>query len=93
MPQAPEGSPAAKAGLRATYRDKAGNLVLGDIITSIDGQPVRAVDDLFRLLDSRKVGDRVALGLQRGEQRVTVQVELGDRAQVAPQQQPAAGRR
>ena len=33
-------TPAYKAGIRSTYRDQAGRLVLGDIITALNGKPV-----------------------------------------------------
>ena len=58
-------SPAAKAGLRPTRRDRDGHIVLGDVITSLDGQPVKKANDLFSLLESKKVGDTVKLGLLR----------------------------
>lgn len=72
--------------MRATYRDARGNLVLGDIIVSLDGQAVRQPEDLFGLLDSRQVGEKVEVGLLRGQERLQVVVELGDRAQVVAEQ-------
>ncbi len=36
-----EEGPADKAGLRGTSRDEFGRLVLGDIITSINGQKMK----------------------------------------------------
>jgi S1-C subfamily serine protease len=62
-------SPAARAGLRAE-----------DLIVSIDGVPVRGVDDLQRLLDEDRIGSAAVLGVVRGgEPRdVTVRpIELG----------------
>ena len=36
-----EGGPAWKAGIRGTSRDEYGRLVLGDIITAVNGSKVR----------------------------------------------------
>jgi serine protease Do len=49
-----EGSPAARAGLRAE-----------DLIVAVDGEPVRGVDDLQRLMDAGRIGADVTLGLVR----------------------------
>ncbi len=44
------------------------NLQTGDIIITLDGQPVKGVDDLHRLLTDERVGVRVPLRiLRRGE--------------------------
>ena len=52
-------------------------LVLGDIITGINGKPVRTSSDLFKILDKLKVGDSLAVDLLRGnsEERVAVVLE------------------
>lgn len=50
-----DGGPAFKAGIHGTTRDDYGRLVLGDIITSINGSKVRNSSDLYRLLDKSKV--------------------------------------
>jgi S1-C subfamily serine protease len=71
-----EDSGAAAAGIRPTRRDGFGRLLLGDVIVAIDGQPVRNNDDLTSLLERRKVGDRVTVGLQRGRERAEVSVVL-----------------
>jgi serine protease Do len=49
-----ENSPAARAGLRAE-----------DLIVAVDGEPVRGVDDLQRLMDAGRIGADVTLGLVR----------------------------
>ncbi len=53
---AKEGGPAWRAGMKGTSRDEYGRLVLGDIITGIDGMKVKNSSDLYRLLDQCKVG-------------------------------------
>jgi len=53
------GSPAERAGLHAE-----------DLIVAVDGEPVRGVDDLQRLMDSGRIGTDVTLGVFRdGEPR------------------------
>jgi serine protease Do len=49
-----ENSPAARAGLRVE-----------DLIVTVDGEPVRGVDDLQRLMDAGRIGADVTLGLVR----------------------------
>lgn len=46
-------------GLLPTKRDAYGRLILGDIITSINGKKVSNGTDLYRILDQCKVGEKV----------------------------------
>jgi S1-C subfamily serine protease len=79
------GSPAGNAGLRAISR--VGNeTTLGDIITSIDGQAVADLDDLYRILDKRQFGDTVQVEIYRNGKTVTVPVKL---TALQRQQQPS----
>ena len=48
----------------------------GDVVVSVDGQPVASMDQLANYVDSRKVGDRITLSLLRDGARIDVQVEL-----------------
>jgi S1-C subfamily serine protease len=64
------GGPADKSGLKGSsiHEDENGNQVIvgGDIITSIDGQAVKRMDDLISYLDGqKKVGDKVNLTVYR----------------------------
>ncbi|CAD6343333.1 unnamed protein product [Miscanthus lutarioriparius] len=54
---APPNGPAGKAGLQSTKRDPYGRLILGDIITSVNGSKVTNGSDLYRILDQCKVGE------------------------------------
>jgi S1-C subfamily serine protease len=66
------GSPAAAAGIAA-----------GDLLVSIQGQPVRSVDDVHRLLSRTPVGERVGVGVLRGtrlDEREVVAAEAGSPA-------------
>ncbi|XP_078429204.1 degP protease 1 [Wolffia australiana] len=73
---APPNGPAGKAGLKPTKRDGYGRLVLGDIITSVNGKKVTSGSDLYRILDQCKVGDTVTVEVLRGDQKEKVPVVL-----------------
>ncbi len=57
------GGPAALAGV-----------IAGDIIVSVDGNPVTGVDDLIRLLDGERIGRDVELRIVRSTTTATVKV-------------------
>jgi S1-C subfamily serine protease len=66
------GGPADRAGLRPLSRDRRGRVVLGDIITAIDGEPIRSRADLTLLLEKRELGEEVEVTYTRnGEERKT----------------------
>jgi S1-C subfamily serine protease len=66
------GASAERAGLRGITSD--GNL--GDIILSVDGQKMNDLDDLYRLLDKKQIGESVSLEVYRGGRSVTIPVKL-----------------
>ena len=70
------GSPAARAGLRATEPTASGRIALGDVIEAVDGRPVESFATLVNVLDVHEFGDRVTLTIRRGEQRLEVPVTL-----------------
>jgi S1-C subfamily serine protease len=70
------GGAADKAGVNPTRRDARGNIVLGDLIVSVDGQAVRESRDLFRLLDAREVGETVKLRVVRNRREMELDVTL-----------------
>ena len=72
------GSPAEKAGIRGTERDDFGRLILGDIITGVNGTPIKQSADLFRLLNRKTVGDILDVEILRGDEKVHVDVVLED---------------
>nr|GMD58104.1 protease Do-like 1, chloroplastic [Ipomoea batatas] len=73
---APPNGPAGKAGLQSTKRDSYGRLVLGDIITSVNGKKVSNGTDLYRILDQCKVGEKVIVEVLRGDQKEKIPVIL-----------------
>eukprot|EP00957_Ditylum_brightwellii_P167681 12764921-Ditylum_brightwellii.AAC.1 len=50
-------SPALEAGLRASSLRGDGTIILGDLITHVDGQPVREAEDLLSAVEEKKSGD------------------------------------
>ncbi|KAI4348162.1 hypothetical protein L6164_008918 [Bauhinia variegata] len=73
---APIDGPAGKAGLLPTKRDAYGRLILGDIITSVNGKKVTNGSDLYRILDQCKVGDKVEVEVLRGDRKEKIPVLL-----------------
>lgn len=70
------GSAAHQAGLRGLSRDSYGDIILGDIITEIDGDPVRDIDDLYRHLDKKQIGSTIQVQIYRDGKLQTVPVKL-----------------
>ena len=70
--QTVQGGSADRAGLRGISTD--GNI--GDIILSAEGQKLDNLDDLYRLLDKKQIGDTVNFEVFRGGKTVTVPVKL-----------------
>ena len=71
------GSPAAAAGIRPFTRGPDGALVVGDVITAVDGQKVKSLDNLLEALERRQPGDVVKLGLWRGGGPTELPATLG----------------
>jgi S1-C subfamily serine protease len=70
------GSAAANAGLRGLSQDASGDVVLGDIVTAINGEKIDDMDDLYRQLDRYKIGETVQVEVLRNDRRITVPVRL-----------------
>jgi protease Do-like 1, chloroplastic len=71
------GSGAAKGGLRGTKRTSSGEMLLGDIIVEINGEPIKSNNDLLLTLEKFKPGDEVRMKVIRNDQPATVNVTLG----------------
>lgn len=61
-----KGTAAAQAGIMP-----------GDLIIGLDGAKIRTMDDLILEVRRRKVGDRVALRIYRGQSKRTLQMTVG----------------
>jgi S1-C subfamily serine protease len=64
-----EGSPAGRGGL-----------IIGDILATLDGQPVEDTEDLLVLLTGERVGREVPVEVIRGGELQTLQITVGERA-------------
>ena len=69
-------SSASAAGLRGLGQSAEGDVELGDIITSIDGEKVSNGDDLYRILDKHQFNDVVQVEVFRDNRRVRIPVRL-----------------
>ena len=79
-----ENSPAEKAGLQA-----------GDVVMEIDGDRVNSPEELVRAVSEFKVGDKLTVSYQRGEEKGVVEMKLarlGDLME-APPERPDQERR
>jgi S1-C subfamily serine protease len=92
------GSPAEKAGLKELTQDNDNSATqTGDIITAIDGHPVRQIDDIITYIESQKgVGDNIKLTVNRDGKIMDLTATLQTRPNTLPQtqqqqQQPGLG--
>jgi len=74
--QVPEGSAADRAGLRPTQRLQNGAISWGDIVVAIDGDPVRAGEDIRTILEDYDVGQTVTVTVEREGRRIDLPVDL-----------------
>merc|ERR1712224_263965 len=75
-------SPAVVAGLEATTQNSAGSLVLGDLVTAVNGEPVKQAEDLISAIEEKTDGETVALTVLRKcdpNRKETVRVKLTTR--------------
>jgi len=69
------GGPAEKAGLK-----------VGDILTTIDGRPIKDGDDLVNEITSRRPGSSIRVGYQRDGKPMEASVTIGDLDKVFTEQ-------
>jgi S1-C subfamily serine protease len=80
-----QGSPAAKAGLRAGQTQTSSSLIAGgDLIVGVDGKPVNTPSDIAAAIADNKPGDKVTVQFFRGRAKRAVTVTLADRPARAP---------
>lgn len=75
---APSGLPAADGGIKA-----------GDIITTIDGKPVKDGDELVALISEYKPGTSIDIGYTRNNQQMHAKIVVGDRDKIVPKMDEA----
>ena len=75
-----KGGPADKAGITPATTDQNNIPHGGDIITAIDGHPIKTIYDVIAYLDGQKsVGDKVILTVYRQGKSIDVTATLGAR--------------
>jgi S1-C subfamily serine protease len=83
------GGPAERAGLRGAriirqmqryagfpYPKNVIDTNSADLITAVDGQPIKTPDDFLSAVESRRPGDAVVVAVVRGGQQFNVRVQL-----------------
>ena len=77
------GSHAEEAGLQGvTQNDFSNTQSVGDIITGVDGHPLKSIDDLINYIHSHKsIGDNVVLTVNRHGQIMNLTLDLQARPQ------------
>jgi S1-C subfamily serine protease len=85
------GTTAANAGLHGLAADSTGGVALGDVITAIDGEKMADLDDLYRYLDKKQIGDTVRIDVVRDGKSSTIPAKLLGSS--APAAGPPAARR
>ena len=84
--QVVQGGAADVAGIRGgTQPAQVGSQVIylgGDVITQVDGHAVRTRDDLDRLLNEKKIGDRVEIEVVRSQKKIKFTVQLSEPPEV-----------
>jgi S1-C subfamily serine protease len=69
---------AHKAGLRGMKISDNSHAELGDVITAVDGKPVKDIDDLFGILENKNPGDTVKVDYLRKKSKQSTTVTLGN---------------
>lgn len=68
--------PASKAGLKGMTQDKFGRIYLGDIILKVDNKEVNSLDDIYQVLETKKIGDTVNVEYRREGKKQSTKVIL-----------------
>lgn len=71
-------TPAAKAGFVVTSRDKWGHTRLGDVIVSINDQPVYDYDVFYNILNKVGVGEEISVTVMRNGHKINHKMKTID---------------
>ena len=71
-----QNGPAAAAGIRPFQRGRRGDIVVGDIITGINGKPIATFDELLDALEWHQLGDVVTVSILRAGKTAELKVRL-----------------
>ncbi|MFN5156580.1 MAG: S1C family serine protease, partial [Betaproteobacteria bacterium] len=69
-------TPAARAGLQPFSRGNRGEILMGDVITAINDEPVESLDDMLAALERRQPGEAVTLTVWREGRSRNVETRL-----------------
>lgn len=67
---------AARAGLKGMTQDQFGRVYIGDIILAVDGKEVNSLDDIYQVLETKKIGDQVDVKYTREGKTLTTKITL-----------------
>lgn len=70
------GGAAEQAGLQPISVDKAGDIILGDLILQLGDRKVSSANDLLDALESHKVGDEVPILVWRNNKKIKLKAKL-----------------
>jgi len=68
--------PAGRAGLKGAKRNQFGDIVLGDVITEVNGVKLKSIDDLLHELEGYQIGKSVTLTIIRNNRIKKVKMKL-----------------
>jgi S1-C subfamily serine protease len=87
-----EDGPADEAGLRSGRTTTGDGVVAGgDLLVEVDGEKVRAPDDVPAAIADNQPGDKIEVVFYRGDDRKTAEVELGKRPKTLDRQSSGGG--
>ncbi len=72
----PRGSAAEAAGVRPAQFLRDGRIIPGDVITAVEDEPVRTLEDLLALVDARQAGQEVEVTFRSTDGHKTVTMPL-----------------
>ncbi|HMO37929.1 MAG TPA: trypsin-like peptidase domain-containing protein [Saprospiraceae bacterium] len=71
-----DGGAAERAGIRPTYRNRNGEIILGDIIVSIGNEVIKTGTEISLALEKYQPGEVVTVRLSRNGEQVEARVKL-----------------
>lgn len=67
---------AAEAGLKGMTQDQYGRIYLGDVILKVNGQEVNNLDDIYQVIEKKKIGDTVDVEYRRDGKTLKTKIRL-----------------
>jgi S1-C subfamily serine protease len=71
-----KGSSAEQAGIRYTQRDRNGDIILGDMITALNGKAIKSYEEMVLELEKYEAGQKVKLTVLRNKRELNLTIEL-----------------